>query len=174
MLAYFLILLGALLRVAPHAANFVPIAAMGLFGGTYLNKKYALVVPIAAMVVSDFFIGFDSIASRAVVYGSFLAAGLIGLWLRNHKNIYTVVGASLASSVIFFLVTNLPFVHGASLYPLTLEGTIISYTNALPFFRNTLLGDLFYTSVFFGAFELVAAWKTRKFSLHADQSKSTS
>jgi hypothetical protein len=173
MLAYFFILMGALLRIVPHAANFTPIAAIALFGGTYLNKKYALFVPIAAMVLSDFFIGFDSWTSRLMVYGSFLLAGLLGLWLRNHKNVYTVVGASLASSVIFFLITNLPFVHPASLYPYTLDGTMASYINALPFFKNTLLGDLFYVSVLFGAFELVAVWKAGGSKLNAHQGKST-
>lgn len=171
MLGYFFILLGAILRVVPHPGNFAPIAALALFGGAHLNKKYALLVPLAAMVVSDFFIGFDSLVSRAMVYGSFLAIGLIGLWLKNHRNIYAIVGASLASSIIFFLVTNLPFVHTASLYPYTLDGTITSYINALPFFKNTVLGDLFYTSVFFGAFELVALWKTGALKLNAHPNK---
>src|SRR5262245_55268974 len=114
-MAYFLILLGAVLRVIQHPGNFAPIAAMALFGGAYLNKRYALLVPLAAMVVSDFFIGFDGIVSRAVVYGSFLAAGLIGIWLKDRKSVYTVTAGSLASSIIFFLATNLPFVHSASL-----------------------------------------------------------
>jgi hypothetical protein len=161
-MAYFFILLGAVLRVVPHAGNFAPIAAMGLFGGAYLSRKQALIIPIAAMVISDFFIGFDSWTSRAAVYGSFMLIALIGTWLRERKSAYSIVGASLASSVVFFLVTNLPFVHAASLYPYPLQGTLDSYVNALPFFRNTLLGDLFYTSVFFGAYELVkslAAYK---------------
>jgi hypothetical protein len=173
MLAYFFILMGAILRIVPHPGNFAPIAAIALFGGVYLNKKYALLVPMAAMFVSDFFIGFDSWNSRLMVYGSFLAAGLIGLMLRNHKNVYTITGASLASSIIFFLVTNLPFVHPHSLYPYTLDGTMTSYINALPFFKNTILGDLFYTSVLFGAYELVAIWKTGTLKLHAHPNKST-
>jgi hypothetical protein len=170
-MAYFFILLGAILRVIPHPGNFAPIAAMALFGGANLNKKQALLVPLAAMVVSDFFIGFDGIISRAMVYGSFLAIGLMGLWLKNHKNVYTVVGASLAASVLFFLVTNLPFVHPNSLYSYTLQGTLTSYANALPFFRNTLLGDLFYTSVFFGAYELVRLWKSGSLKLNAYKSQ---
>ncbi|MBX4187659.1 MAG: hypothetical protein KW793_00800 [Candidatus Doudnabacteria bacterium] len=154
-MVYFFILLGAVLRVLPHPGNFAPIAAMALFGGTYLSKKQALIVPVAAMVMSDLFIGFDSWTTRGIVYGSFMATALIGIWLKNHKNVYTIACASLASSVIFYLVTNLPFVHPASLYPYTLDGTMTSYINALSFFKNTVIGDLFYTTVFFGAFELV-------------------
>jgi hypothetical protein len=44
----------------PHAANFAPIGAIALFGGVYLNKRLALVVPMVAMLISDYFIGFDS------------------------------------------------------------------------------------------------------------------
>jgi hypothetical protein len=174
MIAYLFILFGAILRVVPHAANFTPIGAIALFGGTYLNKKYALAVPLAAMMVSDFFIGFDSVSSRAVVYGSILLGALIGLWLRNHKNVYTIAGASIVSSIVFFLITNMPVLYPTAMYPHTLEGALMSYTNALPFFRNSLMGDLFYTSVLFGSYELVMAWKAGKFRLNADSRKSTS
>jgi hypothetical protein len=154
MLGYFFILLGAVLRVIPHPANFVPIAAIALFGGTYLNKKVALILPLAAMIVSDFFIGFDSIESRLTVYGSFILIGLIGLWIRNHKSIWTVLGGSVLGSVLFYLITNLVFLYEPTMYPHTWAGQITSYVNALPFFRNTVLGDLFYVSILFTAYEL--------------------
>jgi hypothetical protein len=154
-MAYFFILFGALLRVIPHAANFAPIGAMALFGGVYLNKRHALLLPLLAMMASDVFLGFDSLQSRLTVYGSFLAIGLIGLAVRNHKNIWTIVGGSLAGSTLFYLVTNLVWIYPAKMYPHTLAGQVASYTNALPFFRNTLIGDLFYVAVLFGAYELV-------------------
>lgn len=143
------------MRVIPHPANFAPIGAIALFGGTYLNKKLALVLPLAAMIVSDIFIGFDSLESRLSVYGSFAVASLIGLWVRNHKNVYTVVGGSLVSSVIFYLVTNFAFFYEPIMYPHNVQGIIASYTNAIPFFRNTILGDLFYVGILFGSYELV-------------------
>lgn len=161
-MAYFLIFLGAVLRVVPHPANFAPIAAVALFGGTYLNKKLALVLPVASMIISDYFIGFDSWSSRLSVYGSFLLIGLIGLWIRNHKNIWTILGGSILGSILFYLITNLVFFYDTSMYPHTLSGQITSYINALPFFRNTLLGDLFYASVFFGSYEWVRAWQERR------------
>src|SRR3989344_1938629 len=101
MLAYFFILFGALLRVIPHAANFAPIGAIALFGGVYLKKQYALAVPLAAMIISDFFIGFDSLQSRLSVYGSFLLIGLIGLAIRNRKNVATVLGGTILGSILF-------------------------------------------------------------------------
>ena len=157
-MAYILILLGAVLRVIPHPANFAPIAAIALFGGTYLDRKQALVLPLLAMIISDFFIGFDSWQTRLIVYGSFMIIGLIGLGIRNHKNVWTVLGGTLLGSILFFLITNLPFVHPVSLYPLTWAGTMQSYFNGLPFFKNTLLGDLFYVGVLFGTYELVGVY----------------
>lgn len=155
-MAYFLILLGALLRVLPHAANFAPIGAIALFGGTYLPKKYALALPLAAMIVSDFFIGFDSLSSRLTIYGSFILIGILGFWIRKHKSAWTVLGGSVLGSVLFYLITNLVWLYEPTMYPHTLSGQMLSYTNALPFFRNTLLGDLFYVGIFFGAYELVS------------------
>jgi hypothetical protein len=107
MLIYFLILFGAVLRVLPHPANFAPIAAIALFGAVYLkDKRQALLLPLAAMIISDVFIHFDTIESRLVIYGSFFLIGLMGLWIRNHKNIYTVVGGSLVGSTLFYLLSN--------------------------------------------------------------------
>jgi hypothetical protein len=159
---YFFILFGAILRVIPHPANFAPIGAMALFGGANLKKRYALILPLAAMFVSDFFIGFDSLQSRLMVYGSFLLIGLIGLAIRNHKNIFTVAGGSLVGSTIFYLITNCVVFYSTKMYPHTWAGQMASYTNALPFFRNTLAGDLVYTTVLFGSFELVKYWQKKK------------
>ncbi|MBX4191343.1 MAG: hypothetical protein KW804_00910 [Candidatus Doudnabacteria bacterium] len=157
MLAYFLIFLGATLRVLPHPANFAPIAAIALFGAVYIkDKRIALALPLAAMIMSDVFIGFDSLTSRLVVYSVFLATGLIGLWIREHKNTFTVIGGSLVGSTLFYLITNLVLLYEPKMYLHTLAGQIQSYTNALPFFRYTLLGDIFYVVVFFGLYELVA------------------
>ena len=156
MLEYFLILFGAVLRVLPHPANFAPIAAIALFGAVYIkDKRLALALPLAAMIISDIFIGFDSFSSRFIIYGCYLAIGLIGLWIRNHKNVFTVVGGSLFGSALFYLVTNLVWLYPAKMYPHTLAGQLTSYTNALPFFRYTLIGDLFYVGLFFGIYEAV-------------------
>lgn len=154
-MTYFLILAAALLRILPHAPNFAPITAMALFGGTYLNKKAALLVPLAAMIVSDIFIGFDSLQSRLSVYGSFLIIGCIGLWLRRHKSLASVIGSTLASSIIFYLITNFAYLYEPTMYPHNWQGIAASYINALPFFRNTLLGDFFYVAVMFGGYEFV-------------------
>lgn len=145
--------LGVVLRLIPHIPNMAPIAAMALFGGVYLNKRYALFVPLVAMVLSDIVLGFSPVTP--FVYGSFLLTGVIGLWVKSHKSIQYVLLASLLSSSLFFLVTNFGVWLVGGLYPHTMMGLQMCYTLALPFFRNTLIGDLFYTGVLFGSFACI-------------------
>ncbi|NIM47622.1 MAG: hypothetical protein GTN40_05725 [Candidatus Aenigmarchaeota archaeon] len=154
-MAYFFIITAVILRILPHAPNFAPIAAMALFGGTYLNKKYALLVPLAAMFISDYFIGFYDLKLEFTVWGSFLLVGLIGLWLRKHKNLRNIIGATLLGSVLFFIVTNFTVWAFSSWYPRTIQGLVQCYIMAIPFFRNTILGDLFYVGILFGSYEIV-------------------
>ena len=159
-MAFFFILTGVILRLLPHLPNFAPIAAMALFGGTYLNRRYALVVPLIALLIGDIFIGFYSPWIMLSVYGSFALIGLIGIWLKNHKNVPNVIGGTLMGSIIFFLVTNFAcWVIPHSFYPHTWQGLMQSFIMGLPFFRNTLMGDLFYVGAMFGLYELVL-WVT--------------
>ncbi len=150
-----LIIIGiaVVLRLLPHPPNFAPIGAMALFGGAYLNKKYALIVPLVAMFFSDFFLGFHS--TIPFVYGSFLLTGLIGLWLRHHRTIQNIIGASCISSLLFFIITNFGVWLVGNMYPKTISGLLECYIAAIPFFRNTIIGDLFYAGVFFGSYALV-------------------
>ena len=147
-----IILVAVVLRLLPHPPNFAPIAGLALFGGAYLNKKYALILPLIALFASDLFIGFHS--TMPFVYGSFLLSGLIGLGLQSKKSVPTVFGASLLSSVLFFVITNFGVWAVSGMYAPTIEGLVKCYTLALPFFRNTLLGDFFYTGLFFTSYEL--------------------
>jgi hypothetical protein len=149
------IFIGAVARLIPHAPNFAPIAAMALFGGTYLGRKQAFVIPILAMVLSDVVIGFDSIAMRLTVYGSFLVMVAVGLWLKKRTSLKNVAAASLGSSILFFLTTNFSVWAFGSIYPHNLYGLFQSYFFAIPFFRNTLLGDFFYAGLFFGGYEFL-------------------
>lgn len=156
------VLIGAVARVLPHAPNFAPIGAMALFGGAYMDKKQAFTLPILAMILSDFFIGFDSLPMRLTVYGSFLITVFIGLWLKKHNNLKNIIFGSLTASVLFFITTNFSVWAFGSLYPHTLGGLSESYFLALPFFRNTIAGDLFYSGVFFGSYALLLSPSLKK------------
>lgn len=154
-----LILSGVLIRVLsyhhylPYIPNFAPIGALALFGGVYLKKKYALILPLSAMIISDLFIGFHNLIF--FTWGSFVLIGIIGWIVKKRKNLLTVISGSLAGSILFYLVTNFAVWAFTPLYEKTGSGLIQCYIMAIPFFRNTVLGDLFYIGVFFGIFELV-------------------
>lgn len=155
-----IIAFAVVLRLLPHLPNVAPIAAMALFGGVYLNKKYALIVPVIALFVSDIFLGFYP--DMAFVYGSFLLTGLIGLWLRQRKSFRNIILASIGSSMLFFLITNFGVWLMGTMYDKTLSGLFEAYLMGLPFFRNTLLGDFGYVALFFGSYELVLRYLNAK------------
>jgi len=150
---FVLLLLAAFSRILPHPVNVAPITAIALFAGVYLGRKYAFIIPIAAMFISDYFIGFYD--EMIWVYLSFLMIGGIGLWLKNHRGIFTTVGASVTGSVLFFIVTNFGvWLSARMMYPHTWAGIAECYTAAIPFFRNTLIGDLCYVTAMFGIYEI--------------------
>lgn len=153
--AVLLILFAALSRLIPHPMNFAPITAIALFAGVYLNKKYAFIIPVIAMLISDFFIGFHS--GMEWVYGSFVIIALIGLWLKSHKKVGYIIGTTLLSSIIFFVLTNFG-VWLMGYYGLTIDGLLKCYTMAIPFFRNSLAGDVFYVALMFGIYELLSRY----------------
>jgi len=146
------ILLAAISRFLPHPANFAPIAGMALFGGVYFSKKFTFIVPFLALLISDFFIGFHQ--TMPFVYGSFLIVGLIGLWLKNHKTTKNIFASTLVSSILFFIITNFGVWFMGNMYAKNIFGLVDCYIMAIPFFRNTIVGDLFYTGIFFGGYQL--------------------
>lgn len=148
-----LIILGFACRLLPHPANFAPIGAIALFGALYLPKKYAIIVPLLAMLVSDLFIGFYSWQIMLAVYGGFALMGGIGLLVRKNKKFSTVLGGTLLGSILFFLITNFAVWAFGTMYMHNFAGLMQSYIMAIPFFKNSLLGDLFYVGVMVGGYE---------------------
>ncbi len=146
-----MIVLGALSRFIPHLPNFTPLASMALFGGAlYSNKTKAFLLPLFILFLSDLFIGFH--ATMLFVYAGFLAIAGIGLWLKKRLSVANVIVAALLSSVLFFVLTNFGVWVMYDFYPKNFAGLTEAYVAALPFFRNDLLGNLFYSGVFFGVY----------------------
>jgi hypothetical protein len=148
------VLAAAALRLVPHPPNFTPIGAMALFSGAYLaNRKLAFAAPLAAMLLSDAVLGFHS--GMPFVYGSVALIVLIG-WLGLKRiSSLRVVSAALISSLLFFVVTNFGTWALSGMYPLTATGLAACYVAAIPFFQNTVVGDLFYAGLLFGGFALL-------------------
>lgn len=165
LMALFLIFLGAILRLLPHPPNLAPIAGIALFGGVYLSKKIALILSILAMLISDYFLGFYQFSLMAFVYLSFLITVFLGIYLKKNKKWYTVLGGALSGSILFFLLTNFAVWTFTGWYQKSFAGLVECYAMAMPFFRNTIAGDLFYVVLFFGAFELVRVLIAKKFQV---------
>ena len=131
-----LIFFAILSRFLPHPPNFTPIAAIALLSSKgFANRWVALLIPIVSLFISDLFLGLHT--TIPFVYGSFILIAMLGRYVKK-INIFSV----LLSSSIFFLVTNLGvwLLH----YPLSAEGLFQCYILALPFFLNTVIGDLVY------------------------------
>lgn len=151
-----LIVAAAIVRLLPHPPNFAPIAAMALFGGAYFNKKvFAFAIPLAALFLTDLFLGFHN--TMWAVYLSFIIIVGLGMVMLKKKSVIKIILASVSASVLFFIVTNFAFWATDTLYPTTAAGLAACYTAAIPFFHNTLIGDLFFTGVMFGLFEMAKA-----------------
>ncbi len=148
------IFIAALMRLIPHWPNFTPVAAIALFGGVYISRKMlALAIPLAALLISDLFIGFHPY--MLAVYGSFALTTGIGILIRKRPGILSILAASLASSILFYLITNFATWWGNPNYSQDFGGLVQCYTLAIPFFNNGILGDLFFNTVLFGGFYLV-------------------
>jgi hypothetical protein len=146
-----IILIAVVMRLIPHLPNFTPVAAIALFGGTYISRKWlAFFIPIIIMFISDSIIGLHSYIIP--VYISFAITVSIGLILRKKTNIWTVAGASLASSILFFIITNFAIWYISPFYTQNMAGLMTCYTAGIPFFNYSVLGDLFYNALFFGGF----------------------
>ncbi|MDD5508667.1 MAG: hypothetical protein PHD25_10155 [Bacteroidales bacterium] len=160
-----IILAAALFRLVPHWPNFTPVAAIALFGGACLNKRYlAFLIPLTALFISDLILGFHGMMGW--VYTGFIITACIGLLLKKRITPLTVTGASLLSSVIFFLLTNFGAWIASPIYPDSFAGLVECYVAGLAFFHdgsygisffmNEILGSLFYNTILFGSLYLVS------------------
>lgn len=160
-----LVLATALFRLMPHWPNFTPIAALALFGAATFERKWlGLAVPMAAMLLSDALIGFHGI--MGAVYGSFALTWALGLWAvrktaQQQPSAGRIAVASIASSVLFFLITNFSVWYGSTFYQQTAAGLMgcyvagLAFYNGTNFFLNGLVGDLFFNGLLFGSYYLL-------------------
>ncbi len=150
MIVYILIIAGFLMRLLPHAPNFVPVAAIAVFAGAYLNKRMAMWVPLAIMMVSDLIIGMHDVV--LYTWGAFAIIGILSTWLKNRATVGNVFISTVVSAILFFVVTN--FGVWLAWYAHTWVGFTTCYINAIPFLRSSILGNVVYAAALFGSYEL--------------------
>jgi hypothetical protein len=147
------ILLAAALRLVPHPPNFTPIGAMALFSGAYLGRRaIAFAAPLGALLLSDLVLGFYH--GQATVYFSVALIAMLGMLALSRVSVLRIGTAAVASSVLFFVITNFGVWLFTDFYPRTLAGLEACYVAAIPFFQNTVAGDLFYATLLFGGFRV--------------------
>lgn len=161
-----LIVLAAISRLIPHPPNVAPIAGMALFGAAYYSKKYwAYLIPIVSMWVSDLILNnvvyaqyFDQFvwfySGSLFTYGAFALIVLLGTIALKKKSVGSILFSALSATVIFFIVSNFGVWLTSPMYAKSWVGLTACYTAAIPFLQNSLLGNLGYTALLFGLFEL--------------------
>jgi hypothetical protein len=164
MLAYLFVLLAIAVRflpfagplnVLPHAWHFTPVAASLLFFGARGSRRQ-MWVPLVLLAVTDvvltkFIYGYAVTWDHFVTFAWYAAILWLGTGLREKSGVVRVIGAALASSVSFFLLSNFAvWAAWPLMYPRGLHGLMMSYVAGLPFFRGTVESDLFFSAVFFG------------------------
>ena len=155
MLAYLYVIFAVVFRLVPHGAwNFTPVGAALLYFGARAPRK-RMWIPVVLLAASDivltkFVWHYRMDATYVLTWAWYAAAILLGSVLRERTTIARLVGASLACSVSFFLLSNFAVWAAGTMYPLTLSGLGASYVAGIPFFRNTLASDLVFSAVLFG------------------------
>lgn len=169
-----LILIAVAFRVStPYLgglSNFAPLMAISFCAAIYLPRKWAFLLPFIALLISDLILNsyyqtplFQSF--MLATYACYLLAALLGLWIARHKNIPTLLGGSIASTLLFYVVTNtLAWItdpvytktFGGWFQALTV-GDLIHQPATWVFLRNSLASDLLFTALFAGCLEWNAA-----------------
>jgi hypothetical protein len=150
-----LITIGVVSRLLPHLPNFTALGALSLFAGFYFKKAASFIIPFAAMIISDIFIGLYDFKLAVFVYLSIFISVIFGIWLKKRKTWYNVISFSVFSAVSFFLITNFAVWLFTPWYSRTFSGLVLCYFMGLPFLKNHILANVFYAGAFFAAYELV-------------------
>jgi hypothetical protein len=143
-------------RLVEHEPNFTPLAATALFAGFFFSRWWAAAgVTLSAMLISDAFVGFYEPRTMALVYIAMLIPIAMRGLLRSRLTVTRVAAGSLVGSTAFFIATNAAHFLFFGGYDPSWSGLVACYVAAIPFFRNTLTGDLFYSAILFGMYASV-------------------
>ena len=152
---------GACARLLPHPWNFTPILAIALYAGVQFGRlRTGMLATFLALFLSDAIMGFYR--GMGWVYAAWLIPLLIGRMVRRKPGMGAIAMGALCSSLSFFLITNFAVWAGGHLYPHTAAGLSACYVAGIPFYRNQILGDAFYTLALFGGHALIQSLVQRQ------------
>ena len=165
-----LTIVAALYRIVPRPVNFAPQIAMAVFAGAVIkDKKWAFLLPILSMFISDllyqllYLNGLTGIPGfydgQWQNYILFALMTVVGFSIKKIK-VLNVLAASIAAPTVFFILSN--FVVWAGWQgtrglnrPKTFEGLLLCYNDALPFYGNSVMACIFFSAIFFGTYVLI-------------------
>ena len=157
----FFIVLIVLSRLIPHPPNFTPLIAGAVFLPFMLKDKVLVVgLPLLCLFISDLIIGFRTL--MLWTYGAFLIIGLT-VFNLSKLNLKTLLGLSLISPTIFFVISNFGVWLTAAIYTKDLNGFLECYFVALPFYGNSLTSTVLFSLVFFLTRNLIIKSNKTKF-----------
>lgn len=169
LIAVVMVLAAALSRVAFYPLNFSPVIAMALFGGAVIkDKKLAFALPLFAMLLADLLFEITNIAPGFWGWGQVLGYGILALitilgFNLKKISVLNVAGFSIASSLIFFFLSNSSvWLFAGNSYPRSIEGWMACLAAGVPFLEKGLLTDLVYSGVFFGGFVLAKQYMLKR------------
>ena len=173
---FLMVLATALYRIIPNRAfGFAPQIAVAIFAGALFNnnKKYAFLLPLISMLISDgifqllYLNGLSTIPGfyngQLLNYILFIGLTCFGFFIKNN-NITSIAGASLAAPTTYFLLSNFFVWLGGGGYhhPKTMEGLMLTLTDGLPFYKGSLLATVLFSAIFFGTYFLVQRFSLSK------------
>ena len=142
----------SLSRIIPHPSNFTPILAVGIFSGFYFkNFISSFFIVICSMFIGDLYLGFHN--TMFFTYASLALAVSIGIFIKHFK-FNEILLSGLASSVLFFIITNFGVWALSGMYENSLSGLLQSYVMAIPFFHNTLISTFVFLYILKLLFDL--------------------
>jgi hypothetical protein len=153
-----LIVCGISYRLLDYPPNFSPLSAIALFAGFYFRNYIYSLITLLVLFISDCFTGFYDYRIMLSVYLCFFVIFFIGRSVKKHYSLKAVIFGSLSGAVLFYLATNFAVWFFGNWYDKSFSGLIRCFFLALPFFRNTIAGDLFFSGIFFGLYETVLHW----------------
>ncbi len=173
MLAYFFVLLAVATRFLPHPLAFTPVGAALLFFGARGSRR-TMWIPLSLLAASDIYLtvarySYPLTVDHLVTW-VWYAAVMLGasMWLRRGARAIHIAAAALATSLSFFVISNFAvWAVWGDLYPRTWQGLAACYVAAVPFFRNQLVADMFFTAVMFSipmVLDVLHPGKSRKYT----------
>lgn len=171
-IAVLMIIAAAFSRVFFYPVNYSPVIAMALFGGSVIkNKNIAFALPLFAMLLSDIMFEVFNVAQgfwgwgQLVGYGILAIVTLLGFKLRK-INVVNVLGFSIASSIIFYFLSNSSYwlLENRIFHTYTQDaaGYVSCLIAGLPFLEKGLLVDAAFSSIFFAGFVLLERFAVRR------------